>query len=232
MNNENYIVIQWWMIKQLKLSWNELLLYALIWGYSQDWESEFKGSLSYIVEALNITKQTVLNIGKTLIDKEYIIKNVKEWIAYYKVNIELVNKLDPPSLKIRQEVVKNLDTIYINNNNIISKDIITADKTTKKEKAENIYKEYYKRLPDNKKQYVKKSQTILYLEALLKEYTEEQLLTSIKHYFNKTDKIYIKAPQYFFSNTKKWKDYRIFEQWIKEEDVPKKPEVNPDTFLF
>ena len=42
-----YIVIQDWMISDLQLKGNELLTYALIYGFSQDGESEFKGSLKY-----------------------------------------------------------------------------------------------------------------------------------------------------------------------------------------
>ena len=43
-----YIAIQDWMISDLQLKGNELLTYALIYGFSQDGESEFKGSLKYL----------------------------------------------------------------------------------------------------------------------------------------------------------------------------------------
>ena len=33
--NENYVLIQGWMINELKLKGNELLIYALIYGFSQ-----------------------------------------------------------------------------------------------------------------------------------------------------------------------------------------------------
>ena len=51
-----YIVIQDWMISDLQLKGNELLTYALIYGFSQDGESEFKGSLKYISEFLGVKK--------------------------------------------------------------------------------------------------------------------------------------------------------------------------------
>ena len=49
MKNENYIVIQGWMRNELNLKGNELIVYALIYGFSQDEESEFTGSVAYIL---------------------------------------------------------------------------------------------------------------------------------------------------------------------------------------
>ena len=57
MIDNNYIVIQGWMINQLNLKGNELLCYALIYGFSQDGKSEFIGSASYIAGWLNIDKR-------------------------------------------------------------------------------------------------------------------------------------------------------------------------------
>ena len=37
--NENYLVIQGWMIAELKLKGNELLIYAIIYGFSQNNQS-------------------------------------------------------------------------------------------------------------------------------------------------------------------------------------------------
>ena len=36
MKDENYIVLQGWMINKLNLKGNELTVYALIYGYSQN----------------------------------------------------------------------------------------------------------------------------------------------------------------------------------------------------
>ena len=43
----NYIVIQDFMLTDLGLTGNDLLVYALVYGYSQDGESEYYGSLSH-----------------------------------------------------------------------------------------------------------------------------------------------------------------------------------------
>lgn len=97
MKNENYIVIQGWMINELKLNGNELLLYSIIYGFSQDGESCFQGSSNYIAETLNISKQSVFTLLKKLIEKKLIIKidkiinNVK--LVDYKINLGVVKKL-------------------------------------------------------------------------------------------------------------------------------------------
>ena len=47
--NENYIVITGWMINELALKPNELLVYALIHGFCQDGKSAFIGGIKYIM---------------------------------------------------------------------------------------------------------------------------------------------------------------------------------------
>ena len=70
--NENYIVITGWMINELDLKPNELLVYALIHGFSQDGKSAFTGGIRYIMEWTKLTKQTCITILKTLREKKYI----------------------------------------------------------------------------------------------------------------------------------------------------------------
>lgn len=115
----NYINIQGWMCSKLKLSGNELLIYALIYGFSQDGISEFRGSRSYICKWFNISLPTVdkaLNslVEKNLITKrEEIINNVK--YNCYKVILQ-------GSKESLQGVVKNLyrggkESLHNNTNN-------------------------------------------------------------------------------------------------------------------
>lgn len=62
------------MIKELGLSSNELLIYSIIYGFSQDGCSEFTGSLNYLVEFTNSSKPTVIKCLKSLTDKALLIK--------------------------------------------------------------------------------------------------------------------------------------------------------------
>lgn len=85
---ENYIVIQGFMVTDLNLKGNELLVYAIIYGFSQDEETHFTGSLQYLANWTNCTKQGVVKCLKSLLDKGFIgkkekyINNVK-FVDYY-----------------------------------------------------------------------------------------------------------------------------------------------------
>lgn len=121
--NENFITIQGWMVNELNLKGNELLVFALIYGFSQDENSVFSGSLTYIADWINITKHSVLNILQNLVEKELLIKidkivnNVK--LVDYKINSQVVKKLHWGGEKITlgggEKITPPL--IYINNNN-------------------------------------------------------------------------------------------------------------------
>lgn len=77
MKDSNYIVIQGWMVNQLKLKGNDLMLFAVIYGFSQDEESEFTGSLNYLCVALNCSRNTAKKSLKNLTDKKFIKKNTQ-----------------------------------------------------------------------------------------------------------------------------------------------------------
>ncbi len=72
--DENYIQISGWMLNELNLKGNELLIYALIHGFCQDGKSTYHGGLTYIAEWTNSTKQGVIKALKSLIDKKLIVK--------------------------------------------------------------------------------------------------------------------------------------------------------------
>lgn len=73
-NIKNYIVVPGFAIVELGLSGNELLCYSLIYGFTQDNETEFHGSLNYVASALNVTKQNAKKIIDRLIERGLIIK--------------------------------------------------------------------------------------------------------------------------------------------------------------
>lgn len=74
MKQDDFILIQAGMVSELKLSGNELIIYALIHGFCKDGEHEFTGSISYICEWTNLSKVTVIAILKKLISKNLIEK--------------------------------------------------------------------------------------------------------------------------------------------------------------
>ncbi len=93
----NYINIQGWMVTALKLSGNNLLTFALVFGFSQDGESEFNGSVSYVCKWLNCSKPTASKALKELTESGLLIKivTVRNGVHFnsYKVSLEGVKKL-------------------------------------------------------------------------------------------------------------------------------------------
>lgn len=95
----NYYVISGWMINKLELSNTELMVFAIIYGFCQhdEVEGSYHGSLQYLADFTGATKQTIIKVLKSLVEKEYIEKsesyqnNVK--FCTYKINTTVVNNL-------------------------------------------------------------------------------------------------------------------------------------------
>lgn len=126
-------MIQGWMVKHLALKSNELLVYALIYGFSCDGTSEFMGSINYICSWLNCSRPTAMSALNSLVEKELIIKNEMH------VNGVKFNKYKANMLKIEKTLwgVKKLygggketlrgggkETLHNNTNNNNTNDII------------------------------------------------------------------------------------------------------------
>lgn len=83
MNRDDYIVIQGWMVTDLNLKGNDLMAYALIYGFSRETDTYFTGSLQYVADWLNIDKRSVNRTMKRLVDcglflkEDVYIKGVK-----------------------------------------------------------------------------------------------------------------------------------------------------------
>lgn len=69
-----YMVILPWMREDLDLKGNELLVYALIHGFSQESQGCFFGSLDYICKACGCTRPTAIDTLKKLCERGLIHK--------------------------------------------------------------------------------------------------------------------------------------------------------------
>ena len=59
---DNYFAVQGWMVTELKLKGNALMLYAIIYGFSQTTNTAFTGSVDYLCEWLGgVSRPTVIN---------------------------------------------------------------------------------------------------------------------------------------------------------------------------
>ena len=75
MENTQYINIQGWMVNELQLKDTELIIYAIVYGFSQDGESKFIGSLTYLEGCTNKSKSSIKRALSSLVDKSILIKH-------------------------------------------------------------------------------------------------------------------------------------------------------------
>lgn len=138
MEKEYYIHIQWWMAQRLKLSGNELLTYAIVYGFSQDGESSFLGSSKYVSYALRVSRPTAIKSLDSLTSKGLIIKTQEKIndvvFNRYKANLQVIKDFDRPYKESLQGGSKETlqggykETLHSNkykelNNKEINKDI-------------------------------------------------------------------------------------------------------------
>jgi hypothetical protein len=72
--NEKFVVISEFMVDKLKLKGVELIVYAVIYGFSQDGESVFSGSQSYLAKWANASTRSVRLALTSLVEKGLISK--------------------------------------------------------------------------------------------------------------------------------------------------------------
>ena len=78
----NFFTVQSFMIKDLKLSGNNMIIYAVVYGFCQTDGQYFNGSLSYLAEWANCSIKTVQRSLDELEKLGYINKKV-----FFKNNI-------------------------------------------------------------------------------------------------------------------------------------------------
>lgn len=72
--DNNFFLVSGWMLNRLNLKGAALQIYAIIYGFSQDGEGSFTGSLQYLCDFTNSSKNTVLKALKELTEKGYVTK--------------------------------------------------------------------------------------------------------------------------------------------------------------
>lgn len=98
----NFFTVQSFMIKDLKLSGNNMIIYAIIYGYCQMEGQCFNESLSYLAEWANCSKPTVISSLKKLIELGYIIKR-----EFYENNVKYCKYSCVPLDEIKAKKLEN-----------------------------------------------------------------------------------------------------------------------------
>ena len=183
--SENYASIQGWMRTELDLKGNEILVYAIIYGFSQDGENFFTGSAQYIADWCGITKRAALDILKKLtekgvIEKKEIVENLVKFCHYRcKKFTRAVKNVhqggEETSLGGGEETspynkdIHNKDNINKINNNILEQEFERVwAKYPRKQGKESAFKAYIR--ARSKEDYGKLNEYIV-LEGI-KRYTE------------------------------------------------------------
>jgi len=207
MLNENYYTIQGWMINKLHLKGTALNVYAIIYGFTQDGESEFKGSRQYLSDFTGATRPTIDKALQELIDAGYIIK-LSETINNvtfnrYKINIGVLKNftgcketLQGCKETLHNNININKETIY---NNIYVKE------------SKHKYGEYGNVLLTDKE-----------VETLKKDYGEDLALKAIDFMDEYIEMKGYKAKSHYLA-IRKW----VFD--AMKEDSIKKERINAKT---
>lgn len=118
---ESFFTVQAFMVNELKLKGNELLIYAIIFGFSQAENQFFTGSLNYLASWCGIssktTVKTILNnlIDKGLLEKEDIYKNGVKYCKYKALTEIKSISIPADENKKNCKGISKIDTGYINN---------------------------------------------------------------------------------------------------------------------
>ena len=101
--NDTYYSVQSFMVKDMGLKDVELAIYAIIYGFSQDGESAFNGSLSYLAEWTSKSRECICRTLKSLVENTkfgssgYIIvvdqENNIKFVKYSVNNFKLAGDL-------------------------------------------------------------------------------------------------------------------------------------------
>jgi hypothetical protein len=218
--------------KKLDITMNEYAIADSIYHLSNSIKYRWNINNTYLADVLNLSRITVIDIKKKLIEKNILNSEWNEitqlWIDSFfnewNEHSECIETLQPSVKKPYSDCKETLhnNNIYNNiNNNIIKEENIKEE--NKREiisltDLENLYKEYMK-ISKMDIRYWYKSKTMLFLEQLWKEYSLEELKQSMYNYFKTiSDKKYSLSPKNFFSNNKKWDHYRVFESFLNKED--------------
>ena len=130
-NDNTYFSVQAWMITKLNLKGAERDTYAIIYGYSQDEDSDFHGSLDYISQLTGYSRNAVCTALKSLVERNLIIKTEKtinniKYCRYRTSSLYGVQVACTENEKSVQVACTNNKSKLnnINNNKTISKDIV------------------------------------------------------------------------------------------------------------
>ena len=169
MEKNNFITIQGWMRTELDLRGNDLLVYAIIYGFSQDEENKFTGSLKYLADWCGATKQGIQKNLSNLLEKGLIKKSeeIKNGLKVCSYSCTPYNSVVHP---IQLSCTNNIDNNTDSNTDILSKDnIYSTDGVCSEPKSDVSSKVYSKEDFLGSRKKVKQTRKLSLYEKCLQE---------------------------------------------------------------
>ena len=98
LRDDNFYQIYGWMISKLGLKGTQLSIFAIIYNVSQDGETEYAGSITYLQEFCGgVSKSTILRALKALTNAGFLLRREEELFGCvfvrYKANMDLIESL-------------------------------------------------------------------------------------------------------------------------------------------
>ena len=129
LNDNCFYHVGAWMRTKLNLKGVALEIFAIIYGFSQDGESKFTGSINYLCEWTGVSRPTVINTLKSLVDDDLIIKETETvngvTFNHYRANISYIVNFTGSKESLlggSKKSLHNNDSIYNNSSHTSSKD--------------------------------------------------------------------------------------------------------------
>lgn len=188
--DENYVHVPGWAVTRLGLKGNELLVYSIIYGFSQDGETRFTGSLQYLADWTNSTKQCCIKCLKELVKKGFIKKYEKvvngvKFCEYQgvKPKLTVLNKVErgiKQSLMggIKQSLTNNIDIDNIEDN---IEDKGAGVKEKESQEMERVYQHYLNKFGTTSGRYKLTDKRKAKLRSRLQDCGAEMLIDAIDH---------------------------------------------------
>lgn len=109
-DQDDFILVRRFMSTELGIqSKNEMLLYALIYSYS-DGGSAFYGSTEYLAKRLGSSKSRIIKVLNEMVSKGLIIKKTSGRFNFYVTNFNYVCNTDEPPVSVEHPTRCHIDT--------------------------------------------------------------------------------------------------------------------------
>ena len=157
--DENYFQVSGWMLNRLRLKGILLEVYAIIYGFSQDGQNSFTGSLQYLSDFTNTTKPTVIKALKELVERGYVLKfeRRENGVKFnsYKADLQVVKNLysdskEPLPGGSKETLPEGSKEILPNNKDLNNKDLNNKKDNYTQEEVDLFFESIWKLYPEKK----------------------------------------------------------------------------------